>query len=136
MSQRLRLLLFLGGAAFVSGAICTALLWELFHGPRFIDMVVGPYSPWLLIGFPFLVAALTAFWASFFNAATFGSVQGALVAALTLVAFCALLNALHGGGVERFGALLLAAFLFFGWALVLVGAAIGWFFRRTCSAAL
>lgn len=136
MSQKLLLLLFLGGAAFLSGAISTIILWELFHGPRYIDMVVGSYSPWLLVTFPFVVTALTAFWASFFKANMFGSVKGALVALLTLVTFCALLNAMHGGGVDHFFSLLLAAFIFFGWALMLVGAAIGWFFRRTVSAAL
>lgn len=136
MGPKPRLVLLFASAAFIAGAISTLVLWELFHGPRYIDMVTGSYGPWLLVVFPFAAAALAAFWASFFKVQGFGIVQGALVALLTFVTFCTMLNALNGGGIEGLLALLLAASVFFGWALVLVGAAIGWFVRRSASAAL
>lgn len=136
MQIRARLLLSFTAAGFALGGLCTVALWDLFHGARYIHMVTGAYPSWLLLAFPFTTAVLTGFTASFFNAESFGAPQGALVSALALVAFCIILNALHGGNLESFGPLLLAAFVFFGWALVPLGALLGWFLKRSARAAL
>lgn len=136
MNQGVRLTLFFAGAGLISGAMCTVALWVLFHGPNYIHMVVGAYSPRILFAFPFIAAVLAGACARFFDAKHFGALQGAWVAAMALVGFCTLLAALHGSGLSELGALILAAFAFFGWALVPLGAALGWWYRRSSRVAL
>ena len=136
MNQRIRLTLGFASAGFIAVAVCTFALWELFHGPKYIDMVLGTYRPRYLFAFPFVAAVLAAGAVFFFDPTRFGALQGALVAAFALAGFCTLLTALRGDGFSRLGAFTLAAFVFFGWALVPVGAVTGWFYKRRVCVAL
>jgi hypothetical protein len=136
MAPKRRLVLLFASAAFIAAAVSTLVLWELFHGPRYIDMVTGPYGSRALVTFPFVAAGLAGLYASLFEVQRFGTGRGALVALLSFVSFCIMVNALTAGGMKGFLALLLVASALFGWPLVILGAVIGWFFRRNVRSAL
>jgi hypothetical protein len=123
-------MLLFSAVGFVGAAGAGTFLW-LFVGPEHSLAVLGVRHPWLFSVFPVAGATLAAIWSGCFNASKFGAAQGALVAFLAFLSFCALLSPLVGAGLWGFAGFSVFGFILFGWLLVLLGALAGHYFRGT-----
>jgi hypothetical protein len=127
-------------AGFLGGVGGAALLWQ-YVGPDHNYWVMGFRERWILLAFPFVGAFLSGFWAVYLLAPGFGAMRGAavsLLAFLTLSLVLALLGpaGFQSGFVDGIGGFVsvllsytLFGFIFFGWALLAIGALTGRLFK-------
>lgn len=132
MRERSLLISYFALAGLLGGVGATVFLWRTV-GPEHSGVVLGFSQRWPWFVFPVIGAVLSAFWARLLGENRFGTLRGALVSFLAFLSFCALLG-LAGAGPIAFFAFSFFGFLLVGWALMLLGAVTGWFYRRQVAA--
>jgi len=136
MQDKWRLARHFGCVGFSYAAVATLFLWWFLGRGRHVSVELGLKHESLLLTFPFIAAAFAALATLPFNVKRFGAPAGALAALVAYVAMCALVAFLGGTGWNGFQSFFILGFIFYGWTVVLVGAAVGYRHRARMRHAL